>query len=195
MKFHVSRVFDAAIGKARWSGRTFLHRIRFFPLSISAFTLIELMLVVAIIGLLAAIALPKFADLVRKAREASLRGKVGTLRSAISIYYVDNLDFYPRTLGGLTLGGKYLDSIPTALIPAGTHTTNNAVWSGSAAPDDSGNTWFYYTGTQNVCAVDADCFPFGEVCLSGVCVLRTPPGLVKVNCSHTDSKGSTWSAW
>jgi prepilin-type N-terminal cleavage/methylation domain-containing protein len=52
----------------------------------TGFTLIELMLVVAIIGLLAAIALPKFADLVRKAREAALRGKTGAIRSAISNY-------------------------------------------------------------------------------------------------------------
>ncbi|MBL0349044.1 MAG: prepilin-type N-terminal cleavage/methylation domain-containing protein [Elusimicrobia bacterium] len=57
MKLHVSRIFDAAIGKSGRSRRTFLHRVRLFPFSISAFTLIELMLVVAIIGLLAAIAL------------------------------------------------------------------------------------------------------------------------------------------
>ncbi|HND64395.1 MAG TPA: prepilin-type N-terminal cleavage/methylation domain-containing protein, partial [Elusimicrobiota bacterium] len=56
----------------------------------SGFTLIELMLVVAIIGLLAAIAVPKFANLVIKAKEASTRGKLGTVRSALSIYYADN---------------------------------------------------------------------------------------------------------
>ncbi|HND63455.1 MAG TPA: prepilin-type N-terminal cleavage/methylation domain-containing protein, partial [Elusimicrobiota bacterium] len=54
------------------------------------FTLIELMLVVAIIGLLAAIAIPKFANLVVKAKEASVRGKIGSVRSAMSIYYADN---------------------------------------------------------------------------------------------------------
>jgi len=153
------------------------------------------MLVVAIIGLLAAIALPKFADLVRKAREAALRGKTGAIRSAISIYYADNLSLYPQTLGALTLGARYIDQIPVAVIPAGNHTPNNAVWSGSAAPNDSARTWFYYTGTHAVCASNADCAPFGEVCQGGECVLPEPPGLVRVNCVHTDSKGSTWSAW
>ena len=58
------------------------------------------MLVVAIIGLLAAIAIPKFANLVVKAKEASIKGKLGTLRSAISIYYADNEGIYPPQFGG-----------------------------------------------------------------------------------------------
>ncbi len=63
------------------------------------FTLIELMLVVAIIGLLAAIAIPKFGNLVIKAREASVKGALGTLRSAISIYYANNEGQYPYLNG------------------------------------------------------------------------------------------------
>ncbi|MBL8024635.1 MAG: prepilin-type N-terminal cleavage/methylation domain-containing protein [Elusimicrobia bacterium] len=47
------------------------------------FTLIELMLVSVIIGLLSAIAIPKMADLIWKAKEASVKGKLGSLRSAL----------------------------------------------------------------------------------------------------------------
>lgn len=59
------------------------------------FTLIELMTVVTIIGLLSAIALPKFADWVVKARETSVKGGIGALRSALSIYYADNAGQVP----------------------------------------------------------------------------------------------------
>ncbi len=49
------------------------------------FTLIELMLMAAIIGLLVAIAIPKFANLIQKAKEAVLKGQVGAIRSALTI--------------------------------------------------------------------------------------------------------------
>lgn len=62
------------------------------------FTLIELMIVVAIIGILAAIAIPRFAQLIDKAREAGARGNLGALRSAIAIYYGDNKGQWPVKL-------------------------------------------------------------------------------------------------
>ena len=60
------------------------------------FTLIELMIVVAIIGILSAIAVPKFGNLVRKAKEAAVKGGLGALRSAISIYYADTEGTFPQ---------------------------------------------------------------------------------------------------
>ncbi|MEW5768662.1 MAG: type II secretion system protein [bacterium] len=53
------------------------------------FTLIELMIVVAIIGILAAIAVPKFVDLVGRAKDAATYGNLGALRSAITLYYAE----------------------------------------------------------------------------------------------------------
>lgn len=80
------------------------------------FTLIELMMVVAIIGLLGAIVLPKFADLIDRSREAALKGQLGSLRSALSIYYEDNEGispaydgFNPLLYGMYHLNGKYID--------------------------------------------------------------------------------------
>src|SRR6185312_10263035 len=94
-----------------------------FITSKKGFTLIELMIVVAIIGILAAIAIPQFASLVGKSQEGATKGNLGTIRSALSIYYGDTEGFYPvDNLSSLTVSTKYLQAVPNANIP---HTPNN----------------------------------------------------------------------
>lgn len=51
------------------------------------FTLIELVMVIVILGVLAAVALPKFVDLKGDAQQASLQGFAGALASASAINY------------------------------------------------------------------------------------------------------------
>jgi general secretion pathway protein G len=74
------------------------------------FTLIELMIVMVIIGLLAAVAVPMYVQSVRHAREAVLKEDLRTLRSAIDSYTVDKQKA-PQTLDDLVQSG-YLKTMP-----------------------------------------------------------------------------------
>ena len=141
-------------------------------LSKKGFTLIELMIVVAIIGILAAIAIPKFAELIRKSSEGASKGNLGALRSAMSIYYGDMEGTYPASLLALTVGGKYLTVIPMAKAP-NYHTDGNSEvkLTASASPTDVGS-WYYNDQTTNANV-----------------------GNVLVNCTHTDTKGTVWTGY
>ncbi len=133
------------------------------------FTLIELMIVVAIIGILAAIAIPKFADLIRKSNEGATKGNLGSVRSALSIYYGDQEGLYPDTPAALTIGGDYIDMIPKAKTP-NYHGDSSGIR--LAATNNDGAGWVY-----NNISTDAN---FGQLF---------------VNCSHTDSKSTEWSSY
>jgi len=76
----------------------------------SGFTLIELMIVMIVIGLLAAIAIPSYTNNIRNAKEAVLREDLHTLRGAIDSYTVDKQKA-PQALDDLVQAG-YLKIMP-----------------------------------------------------------------------------------
>lgn len=144
------------------------------------------MLVVAIISLLAAIAIPKFADMLVRAREAKNLALLGTYRSAISLYYADTEGYYPNSLN--TMVGKYLspvsggyDFVPTPVRTIPHNTLDELNYS-------------QYAGSQQL-----SYYPAGFLDLGGFgyrLFPNAPPytgGRLFINCSHRDTRGMTWS--
>src|SRR5438445_535159 len=59
------------------------------------FTLIELMIVMAVLGLLISILVPKMGYAIKKSTEATSKGALAALRSTLSIYHADHEGQYP----------------------------------------------------------------------------------------------------
>ncbi len=64
-------------------------------ISKKGFTLVEILIVVIILGILAAIIIPQFTDASNEARDSSLTSSLQTLRSQLELYKVQHLDEYP----------------------------------------------------------------------------------------------------
>jgi general secretion pathway protein G len=74
------------------------------------FTLIELVVVMAIIALLLTFALPRYFDGLDRAKEAALRQDLKTMRDAIEQFHADR-GTYPNTLQDL-VANRYLRAVP-----------------------------------------------------------------------------------
>ena len=156
------------------------------------FTLIELMIVVAIIGILAAVAIPKFSELIRKSQEGQVKGTLGSVRSALSIYFGDMEGNFPSDLDSLTIAGKYLADVPSIKVPNYHQSTTiirhnltpNAFGCGSGYVLDTGE-WIYWSDNGSLCGGSSP--PAGQRA-------RTQ-GEFWVACTHTDTKNSVWTTY
>jgi general secretion pathway protein G len=76
----------------------------------TGFTLVELMIVMAIISVLAAVAIPSFISSIKSAKEAALKEDLHVMRDAIDSYTMDK-NKAPQSLDDLVQSG-YLKTIP-----------------------------------------------------------------------------------
>lgn len=123
----------------------------------------------------------KYKTLVVKSGEGATKGNLGSLRSALAIYYGDAEGVYPPTLDAL-VDPKYIPAIPKTKIDAHMET---AIWTPYGAEVCTGKTEY---GSEIDATKIRDTGGWGYV---------TDPkakcyGMVFVDCTHRDSKGKLW---
>ncbi|MDI6736563.1 MAG: type II secretion system protein [bacterium] len=146
------------------------------------FTLLELMIVVGIIGVLAAISIVKFMQLIDKAKEAATKANLGALRASITIYFADTRGMWPRTLDTQTYGtgGEILPAfIPVYIrkIPKATLQRSNPH---PHTPEYEEHVEYVATGIYGEIAQN-------QITDYGGWIYSSNGGDVRVNCNHRDS--------
>ena len=118
------------------------------------FTLVEILIVVVILGILAAIVVPQFTEASNDAKESALSSDLQTVRSQLELYKIQHNGGYPATLSLLTSKttiagvvsatgayGPYLQKIPNnPFTDTATIKTTGTAGSGTEA-------WFYDAAT------------------------------------------------
>jgi len=118
----------------------------------SGFTLIEVLIVVVIMAVLAAVIIPQFSTSTTDAKKSSLEFNVHTLRSQVEVYKAHAGD-NPATLSALTTTtpdgyGPYVDAVPEN--PFNGSSAEAAVTTVPTGPNGSGEGWLYMKSTGQV---------------------------------------------
>ncbi len=110
-----------------------------------AFTLIEILIVVVILGILAAVVIPQFTNAADEANNAGVRTQLQTLRSQVELYRAENGVYPDLASSGWTplINGGYLPGPPKNPL-TGYSTFGNGVtdgWKFGAYQIDGSNNW------------------------------------------------------
>jgi general secretion pathway protein G len=136
------------------------------------FTLVEILIVVVILGILAAIVVPQFTNAANDARQGNIETQGSTLQNQLELFAAQNNGSYPTvaqlntdpTVGGGTDGwgplidGNYIKEAPVnPFAPAANRTlvtastaANGAAADTEANAGDGSQGWYYNPATGNI---------------------------------------------
>jgi prepilin-type N-terminal cleavage/methylation domain-containing protein len=107
------------------------------------FTLIELLIVVVIIGILAAIAIPKFANTKEKAYLASMKSDLRNMATTEESYFADFQTYVAGSAQNTTTTSSLYGFVPSAGVTLTAAATGGTGWSATTA----------HTATTKTCAI------------------------------------------
>jgi general secretion pathway protein G len=147
---------------------------------IQGFTLVEILIVVVILGILAAIIIPQFGNASQSSRVSSLQTQLQTLRSQLQVFQVQHNSVYPtldstwaimlnssgsnETGPGAGTGTAYFPYLRAApqnpLVSSAVSTAVNAAWDGVTPPSTPAKSetvgWYYQASTGSIAAAGFD---------------------------------------
>src|SRR5262245_46937419 len=128
------------------------------------FTLIELVIVIAIIGILAAIAIPKFLDLSGAAKESATKAGLGTVRAVLATKYAQSATggaaaTFPASL----VAGDYAADAPKNLLNTFTVVTALTETTGGTVTHASAGFWYVSGPTSSASYGKAGAYSDGTV--------------------------------
>ncbi len=113
------------------------------------FTLIELVMVIVILGILSAIAIPKFVDLTGKAKVSAAKSGLGAIRSVVAIQYAKNATSGTASFPTAVTTSLFADErIPENKL--NNSTSVGAVGSAPSGTATSTNGWWYISASGKV---------------------------------------------